>query len=158
MVTEALSSTADLADAREKLVQSIVGLDDPLLDAPGVVGEWSVRQTLAHLLGWDAWGVMAIVALERGRDVAEPDDDSMNREWLRRTRSLSGAELQRLLRHSRREMLTLLAAMSDEQRSQPRYDLGGHALSPDEFVDGFIDHDAEHASEIRAWRKARGNA
>ncbi|MDE2640661.1 MAG: DinB family protein [Chloroflexota bacterium] len=158
MVVEALSSTADLADAREKLVQSFAGLDDALLDLPDVVGRWSIRQTLAHLLGWDAWGVMAIVALERGREVAEPDDDAMNRDWLRRTRSLSGAELQRLLRASRREMLDLLAAMPDEVRSQPRYDLGGAMLSPDEFVDGFIDHDTEHASEIRAWRKARGNA
>ena len=158
MVIEALSSTADLADSREKLVQSFATLDDSLLDAPGVVGEWCIRRTLAHLLSWDAWGVTAITALERGEDVAEPDDDAMAREWLAHTRWLTGLELQRLLRTSRAEMIALLSTMSDGERSQPRYDLGGHPMSPDEFIDGFIDHDAEHASEIRAWRKARGNA
>ena len=158
MVIEALSSTADLADAREKLVQSFATLDDTLLDVPGVVGAWSVRQALAHLLGWDAWGVTVIAALERGEDVAEPDDDAMTREWLEHTRALTGLELQRLLRTSRAEMIALLSTMSDSERSQARYDLCGHPMSPDDFIDGFIDHDAEHASEIRAWRKARGNA
>lgn len=158
MVIQALSSTADLADSREKLVQSFATLDDTLLDVPGVVGEWCVRRALAHLLSWDAWGVTAITALERGEDVAEPDDDRMTREWLEHTRSLTGLELQRLLRTSRAEMIAQLSTMSDSERSQERYDLGGHPMSPDEFIDGFIDHDAEHASEIRAWRKARGNA
>ena len=158
MVIEARSSTADLDDALAKLVQSIVGLDDALLDEPGVVGDWSVRQALAHLLAWDAWGVAALVALERGQEFAQPDDDQMNLDWHARTRSLSGETLQRQLRTSRAEMVSLLAGMSDEERAQARYELGGHSMSPDKFIDGFIDHDTEHASEIRAWRKARGHA
>lgn len=158
MVIEARSSTADLDDAREKLVQSIGGLDDAMLNEPGVVGDWSIRQTLAHLLAWDAWGVEAITALERGDVVTEPDDDSMTRDWYTRTKSFDGDALQRSLRASRAEMVTLLASMSDEERAQARYELGGHSMSPDEFIDGFIDHDSEHASEIRAWRKSRGNA
>jgi uncharacterized damage-inducible protein DinB len=73
MTIEALSSTADLDDAREKVVQSFAVLDDAMLDEPGVVGEWSVRQTIAHLLAWDAWEIQALAALERGEDLALPD-------------------------------------------------------------------------------------
>lgn len=156
MTVEALSSTADLDDAREKVVQSFAMLDDAMLDEPGVVGDWSVRQTIAHLLAWDAWETGALAALERGEDLALPDDETLNREWYARTRGLSGEELRRMLRRSRADLVSRLAAMSDEERSRPRYELGERLMSADDFIDGFIEHDKEHASEIRAWRKSRG--
>ena len=156
MTVEARSSTADLDDARTKLVQSFATLDDAMLDEPGVVGDWSVRQALAHLLAWDAWGVRALAALERGDDLVQPDDDQMNLTWYAKIRTVSGSELQRLLRTSRNDLVANLAAMSDEERSTPRYELGERLMSADEFIDGFIEHDKEHASEIRAWRKSRG--
>ena len=156
MTVEALSSTADLDDAREKMIQSFAVLDDTMLDEPGVVGEWSVRQTIAHLLAWDAWGSRALAALERGEDLALPDAETMNHEWYERAAGLSGTELRRMLRTSRTDLVSRLAAMSDTERSQPRYELGERLMSADDFIDGFIEHDKEHASEIRAWRKSRG--
>ena len=156
MAVEARSSTADLDDARAKLVQSFTALDDSMLDESGVVGDWSVRQALAHLLAWDAWGGRALVALERGEDLAQPDDQTMNRTWYEKIRTLSGLELQRLVRTSRADLVSSLAAMSDEERATPRYELGERLISADDFIDGFIEHDKEHASEIRAWRKSRG--
>lgn len=156
MPAEARSSTADLDDARTVLVQSFAPLGDALLDEPRVVGDWSVRQTLAHVLAWDAWGVEALHALERGEAPATPDDEAMNADADARVQSLGGAEMQRLLRASRAELVSRLAAMSDEERSEERYLLGDRVISANDFVDGFIDHDREHAAEIRAWRKAQG--
>lgn len=156
MAAEARSSTADLDDAREKLVQSFAILDDALLDETGVVGHWSIRQTLAHLLAWDAWATDAFAALERGEEATQPDDEAMNARSYTRIRGFSGKELQRSLRTARAELVSRLAAMSDDERAEPRYEIFGRRLSADEFVDSFIDHDLEHASEIRAWRKARG--
>ena len=156
MAVEARSSTADLEDARHCLAQSFAPLDDVLLDEPGVVGEWSIRRTLAHILAWDAWGIAALQALERGETSTTPDDESMNTESFKRLRGLRGEALQRLLETSRTELVSRLAAMSDAERAQERYQLNDRLISADDFVDGFIDHDREHAAEIRAWRKTRG--
>jgi uncharacterized damage-inducible protein DinB len=156
MTVEARSSTADLDDAREKVVQSFAKLDDTLLDEPRVIGDWSVRETIAHLLAWDAWGAEALAALERDEEPQSPDEHSMTVEWIERAQGLSGEELRRLLRTNRADLVSRLAAMSDEERTQPRYQFGERLMSADDFVDGFIEHDGEHASEIRAWRKSRG--
>ena len=156
MAVEARSSTADLDDAREKLVQSFAVLDDAMLDEAGVVGHWSIRQTIAHVLAWDAWATGAVAALERGEEPVEPNDEAMNAESYTRIRSFSGAELQRSLRTARSDLVSHLAAMTDDERAEPRYEVFERHMSADEFVDSFMDHDLEHASEIRAWHKSRG--
>ena len=63
--------------------------------------------------------------------------------------------MQRLL-EARRLILGRLAAMTDEERRERRYVLADKQMSANDFVDSFIEHDLEHASEIRAWRKAKG--
>lgn len=156
MAVEARSSTADLDDARHVLAQSFAPLDDALLDEPGVVGDWSIRRALAHILAWDAWGGGAMQALERGQAPAPANDEAMHEEWFTRVKGLGRTELQRLLLASRAELVARLAAMSDEERAEARYRLDDRLISADDFVDGFIEHDREHAAEIRAWRKAHG--
>src|SRR5215471_18728738 len=38
---------------RAMLVDAIVTLPEALLDEKGVVGEWSIKNVLAHLTGWE---------------------------------------------------------------------------------------------------------
>jgi uncharacterized damage-inducible protein DinB len=156
MAVEALSNTADLEDAREKLIQCITGLEDGALDDPNVVGVWNIREALAHILAWDQWGEEALPALERGESPAKPRADELSQTALAQHRNASVAELQRLLRTARLAIISRLAAMSDEERSEPRFELEGQRISANDFVDGFIDHDHEHSCHIRAWRKSKG--
>jgi hypothetical protein len=156
MAVEALSNTADLEDAREKLIQSFSGLRDETLDDPNVVGTWNIREALAHILAWDQWGEEALAALERGETPAKPRADELSQTALERYQNASAAELQRLLRAARLAIISRLAAMSDEERSESRYMLEGKLISANDFVDGFIDHDREHSCDIRAWRKSKG--
>lgn len=155
MTVEALSSTADLEDAREKLVQSFAPVRE-MLDEPNVVGAWSIRQTLAHLLAWDGWAEETLAALERGETVPIPAEDSMNTNAVEAVASLSADTLMQQLLEARRLILGRLAAMTDEERREKRYTLADKKMSANDFVDSFIEHDLEHASEIRAWRKAKG--
>jgi uncharacterized damage-inducible protein DinB len=156
MAVEALSNTADLEDAREKLIQSFNGLEDETLDDPNVVGTWNIREALAHILSWDQWGEETMAALERGEAPAKPHADELSQSALERHRSATVAELQRLLRAARAAIISRLAAMSDEERSEPRYMLEGKLITANDFVDGFIDHDRHHSCDIRAWRKSKG--
>jgi hypothetical protein len=74
-------------------------------------------------------------------------------------KSLAGKATKSMIQELRGGRLLLigrLAAMTDAERADKRYALADQRLSADEFIDSFIEHDLEHASEIRAWRKAKG--
>ncbi|MEE9276969.1 MAG: DinB family protein [Dehalococcoidia bacterium] len=157
VIAEAVSETADLEDAREKLIQSFGNLPDADLDEPGVVGDWSVRECLAHILVWDRWGVETLAALERGEATSAPDEATVNQSACRACPPYSVQEFVRELRGLRKNLIDGLAVMTDEERSEPRYEMDGRQISADDFIDGFIEHDLEHASGIRAWRKAKGH-
>jgi len=43
----------DLKVARAELLSAIEGLSEQETVCPGVVGEWSVKDTLAHIAAWD---------------------------------------------------------------------------------------------------------
>lgn len=156
MTVEALSNTADLEDARGKLLHSFAGLPADLLDEPNVVGKWSIRQTLAHIMAWDRWAEETLAALERGESVSVPSESEMNEAAVATFAGESVDSILRELRGARLLLIGRLAAMTDQERAAKRYTLADKKLSADDFVDGFIEHDLEHASEIRAWRKAKG--
>lgn len=153
---EARSDTADLEDAREGLIRSFHAIPDELLDRADVVGTWSTRACLAHILAWDAWGAESLVTLERGESPRCPDEETINAAAVQHYGRHTAAEFERELRAGRLRIIERLAAMSDEERMEPRYRLEGRRISANDFIDGFIEHDLEHASEIRAWRKAQG--
>lgn len=45
-----------VADQYDCLLDSVGGLTEGELNQPGVVGEWSARDTLAHVLAWEEFG------------------------------------------------------------------------------------------------------
>ena len=155
MVVEARSETADLEEAREKLIQSFSGLDEALLGRPDVIGEWSVKACLAHIIAWDEWVESALEALDAEQTVDWPTEHAMNDAAPSRWTSLGIEELVRTLRAGRGLIVGRLAAMTDEERAEPHYTIGEKTISADDFIDGFIEHDLEHAGQIRAWRKAQ---
>lgn len=45
-----------VADQYDGLLDSVGGLTEEELNQPGVVGDWSARDTLAHVLAWEEYG------------------------------------------------------------------------------------------------------
>ena len=157
MTVEALSSTADLEDAREQLLHSFAGLPVELLDEPNVVGARSIRQVMAHIAVWDSWAGDVLDALRRGETAELPDEATMIRLATARYAQTPFAEIRQAMRALRMPFLCEMATMTDAERSRAQYRLGDKIISADDLAEGFIEHDLEHASEIRAWRKARGD-
>ena len=155
MTVEALSSTADLEDAREQFLQSFAGLAEALLIEPKVVGEWSIRDVVAHIATWDAW-VREMLDGQPDGAAADPDEETMNRRARERFADTPFGAIRREMRSTRLPILCQFASMSDEERARPRYKMGDETISADHLAESFIEHDLEHASEIRAWRKLRG--
>ena len=156
MVAESRSSTADLEAAREKLLRTVLDLDEWALDEPRMVGEWSLRELLAHLLVWDGWAAATLPALERGEHVRLPDEAGMNGDALQRFAGRSLHDLIQELQRGSTPILQALAAMTDAQREERRYHVDDRRITPNDLAEGFIQHDLEHAAQIRAWRTAHG--
>ena len=45
----------ELSQTRAALLDTIAGLGEDALDRKGVVGEWSIKNVLAHIAAWEAW-------------------------------------------------------------------------------------------------------
>src|SRR3954451_6170332 len=59
-MTTLSDALAELGRTRAELLAAIGGLDEAALDRKSVVGDWSVKNVLAHIAAWEAWVVQAL--------------------------------------------------------------------------------------------------
>ena len=157
MVAETKSETIDCTDGRSCLLEAVEGLSEKAFDIPNVVGGWSVRHCLAHLVGWDAWTVNAFdrsaAGLPLGPLPTEREiNDAAPGDWAGRPIG----ELLATLRMMRDNMADRVSQLTDEERDQKSLSMDGTQISVNELVDALIEHDMEHAGQIRTWRKTQG--
>ena len=157
MVAESKSDTIDCTDGRTCLLEAVDGLSAEAFDIPDVIGDWSVRDCLAHLVGWDAWAVNALERSAANMPVGPfPTEREINDaapgDWAER----SIDELLNMLRTIRDTMADRVSRLTDEERDQKSLAVDETQISVNELVDGLIEHDMEHAGQIRTWRKTQG--
>ena len=157
MVSEIKSETIDCTDGRTCLLESVAGLPDNAFDIPNVIGKWRVRDCLAHLVGWDAWALGVLGRAEAGTSNGPlPSEREINdgaaADWSQRPI----ADLLECLHDIRVQVVELISQMSDEERDAERLEFDGAMLSWNDLIDGMIEHEMEHAGQIRTWRKTQG--
>jgi hypothetical protein len=156
------ASTA--VDRRQKLLQqldrawaafnaSYAGLSDAEILRPGVTGEWSVRDIIAHVTTWDEEALQHLpLILEGGTpprySVQYGGIDAFNALMTERKRGLALGEIlaQAADRHGR--LVELVASAPEHQLgSETRF---RHRLRLDTYG-----HYPLHAEAIRQWRQRR---
>jgi hypothetical protein len=140
----------DLVAARQELLESVDRVIPASMSTPGLVGEWSGRELIAHLGYWAGAAVEAIHAVEEGRadEVGEgkPPTDEVNETVARVARATDlatvrkreAASVEALLERLRRLDPSLLATQLPD----------GATLEQDIAEDG-ADHYRQHADELR---------
>ena len=133
------------------------------MEQPGVNGDWSMKDIVAHLTGWNRRLVAHIGAAARGEP--EPPtpwpahlqtDDEIN-AWIHA--SYRGRSLREVIDESRQvfqEILTVVEGFPDDVRIEVvQHDrayylvwLGEERYQPGEFFDHFHD---DHEPDVRAW-------
>ena len=53
-MTTLSDALAEFGHTRAELLAAIGGLDEAALDRKGVIGEWSIKNVLAHIAAWEA--------------------------------------------------------------------------------------------------------
>lgn len=126
------------------LMEAIAGIPDARLAEPGVAGDWSVKDVLAHIAFWEDQLVEQIDRRMSG--TPQPDDEgdvevTNAREYeARRDWTVERVRDDLLRGHER--MLTSLRAVPDI----PAGDVEGDTW----------EHYDDHATDIRRWREQMG--
>ena len=128
------------------------------MDQPGVNGEWSMKDVVAHLTGWNRWLVARLQAA--GRREPEPlppwpahlqTDDEIN-AWI--YESNRGRSVRAVLDETHRvyqQLLAVIEDLPDEVRIEPEWHLvwlDDKRFPAGEFFDHFHD---DHEPDLRAW-------
>jgi len=102
----------DLAAGRTELLSAIEGLSEEQMICPGVVGEWSVRDTLAHIAAWDKETRTVIQAFVTQEDPVFDYKISGQRGFARwnareveKRRDLSGAQILAEMEEARQDLV-----------------------------------------------------
>lgn len=153
---------AALENGREQFHTVIQGLSDEAMLEPGVVGEWSVKDVLAHLTRWEGELVALLFQAQQGREpgtvhFGSASTDEVNAKWYAESKD---RPLERVLSDFegvRRQTIRRVQPLSDRDLTDPKRFpwLDGKPLSSWIENDSF-GHEAEHAVQIRAWRERRG--
>ncbi len=137
------------------LQESYAGLPNAALLEPGAVGDWSVRDVLAHVNTWQEEALRHLPVIAAGGTppsyaTTYGGIDTFNARMAERKRDLSLSEVRRRLQETQRRLAELVQGVPEDQltgetrfRRRLRLDTYGHYRL--------------HADGIRQWR-ARGGA
>jgi uncharacterized protein (TIGR03083 family) len=151
--------TDALEAARAKLDAAIDGLSAEELEAPGLAGDWSIKDFLAHVTAWDVDLLTNLGKVKRG---LKPGRTQWNRALIQEQneawhKDLGARPLDRVLAdydavHA--QVLKAVQALSDTELEAPADWLQGRPLYQ-YFVDHIVVHEDEHGAQIAEWRQHR---
>lgn len=159
---------SELLEALESSHEQILSLIDgvPLddLKQPGVVGEWSVKDVLSHLLIWEAETIklMYVARLNRKPDTAHfksISDDEQNAIWYDQFKDRAYELVWNDYVSIRDQTIQRISDYSEKDLTNPKLFpwLQGKSLS--QVVESFIlEHEAEHIAALKQWREKKESA
>jgi hypothetical protein len=128
------------------------------MDQPGVNGDWSIKDIVAHLVGWNRWLVARIPAAQRGAPQPSPlwsaqlhTDDEINTWIYEAYRERSVREVLDESNQVFQQLLAVVEGLPEDIVIEPAYrvvQFGDQRFSASEFFDHFHD---DHEPDVRAW-------
>jgi hypothetical protein len=150
-----------LEDEREKLMDAIEGLSNEEMIEASVVGDWSIKDILAHLSAWEAELVKLLWQIRQGQPpsgiyASGVPIDEVNAAWSEAARSRTLERVMDDFISVRKQTVRRVQPFSDADLSDPQHWpwLKGHPLWEWIANDSF-QHEAEHAAQILEWRSRR---
>lgn len=131
----------DLDKAWRAFIDSTKGIPESLMSEPGVSGDWSVKDILAHLAAWDRMTVRVVMEILRDDPPSWPVQlqrfDDLNYEA---DKGLSVTEARNRALSAHKALVEMLDGKAE--------------VRADWIRTATYAHYPEHAEEILAWRRA----
>jgi hypothetical protein len=131
------------------------------MEQPGVNGEWSMKDIVAHLTGWNRWLVVRLQAAGRGEPEPPPPwpahlqtEDEINAWIYESNRGRSTREVLDETHQVFQQLLAVIDSLPDDVRIEviePKFYLvwlDDKRFPVGEFFDHFHD---DHEPDVRAW-------
>jgi hypothetical protein len=122
---------------------------------PGVVGEWSVKDVLAHVTSWEEQALPDLARLARGDravlasiDLYATNYDPFNAMIMALRRGLELGQILRELDISRADFMAAAIRLPDAVLAEGQF---GRLL-----LKITAEHDEEHGQQISEWRRKQG--
>ena len=145
-----------LSATRAELLALLEGLSEAALDRKGMIGDWSIKNLLAHIAAWEDWVVQALPArLASGTtppDLARrlADEDASNAEEVAEREELTPDEQLMELERTHAELLAFVRGLDEATAARPSpWDTWPHTI-PEYLLYALRDHEAEHVEALRA--------
>ena len=142
----------------DNLQASLDGLTEEQMHLPGVVGDWSIKDVLAHITAWQARLITSMFRAEKGLtpDTTEsgPAVDRFNQQWYIEMKDRPFEQVWDDLDASYHQILKRLEVSHAEALFDPRHYKWMKGQPFVQYIEGDTsEHYAEHAAQIREWRK-----
>ncbi len=145
--------------SREGFLRAVYSVADEAWDGESGDPDWTYKDVLAHVASNDLRIQIRLRAVLGQRDEAElealRDWDGWNRRAVEARRGRSVPELVDELTASRHETLRLLSRVRPERLSAPITMSDGSTCNVLEYIDGFTEHESEHAGQLVPASRAR---
>jgi Mycothiol maleylpyruvate isomerase N-terminal domain len=142
----------ELDDRREELSGALETIEPALLTAPGLVGEWSARELVAHLAHWNDWASTCLAAAAEGRLEGLVTDtwdvDAQNAEVAREVASMPMSAVRDREADAYERLADRLSTL-DPSLLAMAAPWGGTV--EDIVVENGPGHYAEHVQHVRDW-------
>ncbi len=146
----------------DNLQAALDGLTEEQMHRPGVVGEWTIKDILAHITAWQSRLIATMFKAERGLtpEAAEPGKtiDQLNEKFYREMKDRSFDQVWDDLDSSYHQLLSRLEGWKEKDLFDPKRFKWMKGEPFVEYIAGdSYEHYAEHAEQIRKWRTTIGN-
>lgn len=134
--------------------QSYAGLSDKTMMIPGVTGQWSIRDIIAHVAWWEEEAIKSLPVIRSGArwprySTTYGGVDAFNAMMPEKRQHLSMTEVKRQHDEVHARLMTYIREAPDELiRTETRF---RRRIRLDAYA-----HYPIHAAAIRAWRVSRG--
>lgn len=150
----------ELAEARADLLDAIDGLSADHMRVAGVVGIWSAKDVLAHIVAWESEVVTALNQIQLGRVPSIMHIDDID-EWNDEQYHINARRLLEAIMDDLAGVHRMLYKMLEDFDERTLTDNRRFPWMEGESLVYLLEenvylHEREHADEIREWRNREG--
>ncbi|MEW5959351.1 MAG: peroxidase-related enzyme [Chloroflexota bacterium] len=155
-----MTIVSDLEFGRAQLLKAIDGLSQRELTEMPIYAGWTVKDVLAHILGWDQWVLCTLPLLleNRGDEVPAVEVDEYNQKAVETWGDKTVVELLAELKVSHRQIMDIFSGLDHKEIDLRRERLGRIITIRSYVINVMIEHERKHAMEIETWRKTLDQA
>jgi hypothetical protein len=147
-----------LENGRAEFLECIQDLSNDVLEIPGVIDNWSVKDILVHLTRWEAEIIKLVWQVGKGippttAHFVQSSVDETNERWYQESRS-------RLLKVVLDDFLGVRNQTIRRVKDLSQVELTDHLLSGkplwEWIANDSFGHEAEHMAQIKSWQIREG--